>query len=57
MVYKRQGIEERLKRLLELYRFFEIHRGLTYKRLTEDITVGLAVERASALAAEILMSS
>lgn len=55
MVFKRQGIEDRLKRLLELYRFFELHRGLTYGKLIEDITVCLAVERASALAAEIII--
>ncbi|MBI4653677.1 MAG: hypothetical protein HY752_01545 [Nitrospirae bacterium] len=55
MVFKRESVEERLKKLSELFRFFEIHKELTYERLMEDITVSLAIERASALAAEIII--
>ncbi len=55
MVFKRESVEERLKKLSELFRFFEIHRELTYERFVEDITISLAIERASALAAEIII--
>ncbi len=55
MVFKRESIEERLKRLSELFRFFEIHKNLTYDSLISDITISMAVERASALAAEIII--
>jgi uncharacterized protein YutE (UPF0331/DUF86 family) len=55
MVFKRESIEERLKKLAEIYRFFELHKELSYDGLVRDITVTLAVERASALAAEIII--
>jgi len=55
MVFKRESIEERLKKLSELFRFFELHKELTHERLVADITIRLSVERASALAAEIII--
>ena len=55
MVFKRESIEERLKKLSELYRFFKLHKELSYEGLVKDITISLAVERASALAAEIII--
>jgi uncharacterized protein YutE (UPF0331/DUF86 family) len=55
MVFKRESIDERLKKLAGLYSFFELHKNLSYDELVKDITVSLAVERASALAAEIII--
>ncbi len=55
MVFKRESIEERLKKLSELFRFFELHKELTYDGLVADITIRLSVERASALTAEIII--
>jgi len=55
VVFKRESIDERLKKLAGLYSFFELHKDLSYDELVKDMTVSLAVERASALAAEIII--
>jgi len=55
VVFKRESIDERLKKLSGLYSFFELHKDLSYDELVKDMTVSLAVERASALAAEIII--
>ncbi|MEW6410567.1 MAG: DUF86 domain-containing protein [Nitrospirota bacterium] len=55
MVFKRESIEQRLKKLIELYKFFDLHKSITFERLQKDITLSFAVERASALAAEIII--
>lgn len=55
MVFKKESIEQRLKKLRELYRFFDLYKSITFERLQEDVTLSLAVERASALAAEIII--
>jgi uncharacterized protein YutE (UPF0331/DUF86 family) len=55
MVFRRESIEERIKKLNKLFNFFKLYKKLTYERLVEDITVSLAVERASALSAEIII--
>jgi uncharacterized protein YutE (UPF0331/DUF86 family) len=55
VVFKRESIDERLKKLAGLYSFFELHKDLSSDELVKNLTVRLAVERASALAAEIII--
>lgn len=55
MVFRKESIEERIKKLNKLFNFFKLNKGLTYEKLVDDITIGLAVERASALSAEIII--
>ncbi len=55
MVFKKESIEQRLKKLREIYKFFDLHKSITFEQLQKDITLSFAVERASALAAEIII--